>query len=502
MRFRPHFEPHVNTALKSHPSVLKLRTALRDHHRLNERSTERFLDSLLHEVLGDLADRYIGQMTTRLKKIQDLRSQLHGAIGDVVMGRKAAKEVTPEGLNAIFNDLQAELAKVKSPKDFADANPKSALELNLPPDAPDPTVKPKVKAKTTKKSTKAKAKPKKKSKAKPTPVEPAPGHGNWLDKLSKEDQMLFDQTRDMAGSELDALALMDSTEHRLALEGDLRSKLREEGMDPTKIDRAVELAHLAADARALHAKGLPPRVKYLVGWDPLLTKMAREHPDLLIELASDFRKRGGKYRASFSASVRRELKSRGLDIQPDVMPPRVKRPKAAAGAPEVLAPPGRKLDPGEFTRNPNTGEIVICNYAGPGHPRQGFEGDMPYAAEVGLAGWHRAHSQGAGTGKESAHGILYAPPEVNLEFQNLGIERFVREAVTQLDPGAKMILTTSTKAHPGTQRLASIEYKIEMEVDGVRTTVFEAGLEVQNVRDKPKVRSWANELSPLEQFLK
>lgn len=145
---------------------------------------------------------------------------------------------------------------------------------------------------------------------------------------------------------------------------------------------------------------------------------------------------------------------------------------------------------------------MVCNYAGPGHERLGFEKDMYGAVEVGLDGWHRAHSQGAGTGKESSHAILYAPPEVNLGYQNLGIERYIREAVGQLDPGAQMILTTATRAHPDSLRLASIEYKIEIEVDGVRTTVLEAGLQVENVRDNPKVTSWAEAYENLEQFLR
>ena len=77
--------------------------------------------------------------------------------------------------------------------------------------------------------------------------------------------------------------------------------------------------------------------------------------------------------------------------------------------------------------------------------RQGFEKKalLP-GIEVGLVGWERSHSQGSGTGTESATAIRYAPSEVNQKYQNLGIERYLRELVELKPPDTELWLTTTT----------------------------------------------------------
>ncbi len=176
-------------------------------------------------------------------------------------------------------------------------------------------------------------------------------------------------------------------------------------------------------------------------------------------------------------------------------------PRGTLPTPELRVASDARLNPGQWTINHSTGETVICNYTGLGHERMGTENALPSGIEVGLPGWHRAHSQGAGL-NESAHGILYAPPEVNLGYQNLGIETFMRDTSRMLPPETRMVLTTATRAQPGGQHiLASIQYKIEIEVNGVRTRIIEAGIDVQNIRDNPRVDIWAQQFADIEPFL-
>jgi Bacterial toxin 4 len=117
--------------------------------------------------------------------------------------------------------------------------------------------------------------------------------------------------------------------------------------------------------------------------------------------------------------------------------------------------------------------------------------------EVGLPDWERAHSQGRITGHESAHGIVYAPREVNQITQRLGIERFIAELYQIKDQYEKrednltIVLTTSTSTHKmlydnqlvETNCLKEITYVIQVHHPKQKRfiTMFEATIEV----DKP-----------------
>ncbi len=132
--------------------------------------------------------------------------------------------------------------------------------------------------------------------------------------------------------------------------------------------------------------------------------------------------------------------------------------------------------------------IVIKSVVGKPQKRAGYEGLLLPGVKVGLKGWERAHSQGAGTGSESARGILYAPREVNQELQNKGIEQFIRNLYKEKPSNVEFLFTTETQAHAGTERLASIVYKLEARKDGKKPIlVLEAWIDVENKTDKPKV---------------
>src|SRR5262249_30786024 len=60
----------------------------------------------------------------------------------------------------------------------------------------------------------------------------------------------------------------------------------------------------------------------------------------------------------------------------------------------------------------------------PNFNRERFWGAL--RGEHNLTGWQAAHLWGPGFGDEAAEGMLLAPPEVNLVWQNANVERLLR----------------------------------------------------------------------------
>lgn len=142
----------------------------------------------------------------------------------------------------------------------------------------------------------------------------------------------------------------------------------------------------------------------------------------------------------------------------------------------------------EEFRNPE-GATVIRAKLGPAMKRAGWEKKVLLPGiEVGLSGWERSHSQGPGTGRESIHGIVYAPYSVNQELQRLGIERFLRELVPKTAVGTELWLTTETYTYRGTDRLKEIIYKVDAVQLLQHKKVFEASIEVDDQKVNPRVR--------------
>ena len=133
------------------------------------------------------------------------------------------------------------------------------------------------------------------------------------------------------------------------------------------------------------------------------------------------------------------------------------------------------------------GATVIRSRLEPGVERQDFEKRLFPGVEVGLPGWQRAHSQGAGTGCESPVAIRYAPEEVNQEFQRLGIERYLRELVTEKPADTELWLTTVTETHPRTLRLKEIQYRVDAVRGEEERRVLEASIEIADDRVNPRV---------------
>lgn len=135
-----------------------------------------------------------------------------------------------------------------------------------------------------------------------------------------------------------------------------------------------------------------------------------------------------------------------------------------------------------------SGERIIESRLARGTARGGFERQMFSGIEVGLPGWERAHSQGSGTGKESAEAIYYAPKEVNQKWQNCGVEEFLRDLVAAAPKDQSLCLLTATTAYPKTLRLAEIQYKVTALKAGQSPMhVLDASISVENKKVNPKV---------------
>lgn len=156
--------------------------------------------------------------------------------------------------------------------------------------------------------------------------------------------------------------------------------------------------------------------------------------------------------------------------------------------------------PAERTWRDALGGIVIESRIAESPGRSGYERRFFPGVEVGLPGWQRAHSQGSGTGHESPHAIRYAPAEVNQEFQRLGIERFIRELFEAKAADVELRLKTVTYTHPGTLRLKEIQYRVDAVRRGVSRPLFEASIEVENKRDRPRVAANVAVRTPREQW--
>jgi hypothetical protein len=139
--------------------------------------------------------------------------------------------------------------------------------------------------------------------------------------------------------------------------------------------------------------------------------------------------------------------------------------------------------------------LVIQSRLRPATSRQDFEKQMWPGVEVGLPGWQRAHSQGAGTGFESPNAIRYAPEEVNQAFQRLGVERHLRDLLERKPKDVDLWLTTVTTTHPRSLRLKEIQYR----VDAVRTLqsrrLFEVSIEIADSKISPRISCQATPFS-------
>ncbi|MFE5687001.1 DUF4157 domain-containing protein [Streptomyces sp. NPDC056512] len=172
-------------------------------------------------------------------------------------------------------------------------------------------------------------------------------------------------------------------------------------------------------------------------------------------------------------------------VIPDLPPETLQTKGGGAGSPKkTTAPVGGQV---LFETTRADGTTVIRSRVGRPSGRRGTENLLPSSVEVDVPGWERAHSQGNITGAESARGIRYAPKEVNQKLQKLGIEQAIRDLFAQKASDVDVIMTTETRAHPGSLRLAKIAYRIDLKKpNGASLRVYEAAIEIENTTSSPR----------------
>lgn len=148
------------------------------------------------------------------------------------------------------------------------------------------------------------------------------------------------------------------------------------------------------------------------------------------------------------------------------------------------------------------GGVVIRSKIKSPSGRLGYEKLFWPGVQVGLKEWERAHSQGNITGCESAHGIRYAPREVNQRFQRLGIERFIREHYEEKADDVELWLTTTTYTHQWTPRLKEITYVVHVVRNSKSWALFEASIMIEDKKEFPKITIYAHDRLDRSDWLK
>jgi hypothetical protein len=192
----------------------------------------------------------------------------------------------------------------------------------------------------------------------------------------------------------------------------------------------------------------------------------------------------------------RRVPGRGWTGIPDVIPKNT-----------VLMFPG-----GERIWRSREGSIVVESTLGRGTGRADYEASLPSRGDYDDQGfrdalYERAHSQGQGTGFESAFGIRLAPWVVNQRLQRYGIEEYLYRLRDQFPRGAaEFQVVTNTRTRERTLRMESIEYSIWVTANGQRKRLFEFEIAITGEdTGRPRVqlphdKIWVNPEPALQDF--
>jgi len=108
---------------ESHPRLRALRTRLVDELHISPRRAQGLVEGLLTHVAEDLADNFLGEMTTRLRRIDSIRSRIAGAIDHVVFEGALPTDLDRAGFSRLFDELQREMEQLRSPSSHASSAP-------------------------------------------------------------------------------------------------------------------------------------------------------------------------------------------------------------------------------------------------------------------------------------------------------------------------------------------------------------------------------------------
>jgi hypothetical protein len=115
-----------------------------------------------------------------------------------------------------------------------------------------------------------------------------------------------------------------------------------------------------------------------------------------------------------------------------------------------------------------------------------FHGYLPASIVEDDAKWHASHAVGPIVGVEREEGILLAPRGVNLSVQK-NLENYIREIREVAPEGSKLTLKIEALAHPGTRRLATINYELHVSGAGGSGPALTASVRVSDDISRPVV---------------
>lgn len=115
--------------------------------------------------------------------------------------------------------------------------------------------------------------------------------------------------------------------------------------------------------------------------------------------------------------------------------------------------------------------------------RKSFEARLKRLITLRPEAFHASHMVGAGFGRENRYGIYWAPSEINLEYQNSGIEKRIRELRDLKDRRYKLFVKMEGKTVPGTRILREVIYQLELldtrNISRSPVKVYEASINIE-----------------------
>jgi hypothetical protein len=115
-----HITPHdIAVIVDTHPKLGGMVKTLVEKHGLPQDQANGFIRKMVAVVLDDFGETYLGEMSTRLARIANLRDRIVTVYDSVLAGKGLPEGMTPAALKDVFAKLDTEMDGLKSPTLFA-----------------------------------------------------------------------------------------------------------------------------------------------------------------------------------------------------------------------------------------------------------------------------------------------------------------------------------------------------------------------------------------------
>jgi hypothetical protein len=106
----------IRAIAERHPGLRDLRARLVRDLEVPPREADAFISRLVANVIDHVGGMYVGESMSAMRRVADLREELHGVVDAVVSGRSLPRETTGQNLERIFSDLQREITSLITPE--------------------------------------------------------------------------------------------------------------------------------------------------------------------------------------------------------------------------------------------------------------------------------------------------------------------------------------------------------------------------------------------------